>query len=279
MLITLQQMEKLHEIQLEMFRELKRVMEELGVRYYFIHGSLLSAVTTHRFIPEDDDIDIAIFREDYEKLLNEGNRIVSPKYFLQWCQNDDFPLSFAKFRSKETEFRQPVLEKYSCNKGIYIDIFPIDFIPRIEKMHLRVKRILLNFRINERLQTERSWKQKCVGLLAKIIYPSWRKALCKREALYGACRSGDYVTIFGGKRTEQKMPYCWFGEVLVSDFCGIDVNCPGDYDAYLTRIYGEHYLQKNPAEDRIVNGNLVEISASYIDFGGDIIAGRTGYRC
>lgn len=276
MLITLEEMRKLHTIQLEMFQELMRVMEELNIRYYFVHGSLLSAVTTHQFIEEDDDIDIAVFREDYECLLKNGNDIVSSQYFIQSSQNDDFPLSFAKFRNKGTEFYQPILEKCNCNKGIYIDIFPIDFVPETESGILKARHILLKTRINSHLKIKRGVKQKFLMALAILCYPSYHKAIKKREALYASCCSSEYVSIFGGKSSEQRMKYSWFGEGHIAEFCGIQVNCPSDYDAYLTRIYGKNYRDKNPAEDRISADKKVEISASYIDFGGgDVIGHKT----
>lgn len=267
MRISLSQMRKLHDIQLEMFCDLKRVMNELDIRYYFVHGSLLSAVTTHQFIEEDDDIDIAIFREDYERLLEKGNELTSPKYFIQGSKNDDFPLSFAKFRNKDTEFNQPILQKHSCNKGIYIDIFPIDYVPDKETHFQKLRRLLLRVRTEARLQKKRSWKQRCFLGLSCLIYPSFRGAIRKREALYASCKSGDYVTIYGGKSTERRMLAQWFGEGVESEFCGLHVNCPSDSDAYLTRIYGQNYREKNPAEARIRDDKTVEVSASYIDFG------------
>ena len=108
-------------------------------------------------------------------------------------------------------------------------------------------------------------------VLARLLYPSYSEAIKKREALYASCPPSEYVSIFGGKATEQRMLYQWFGEGITADFCGIKVNCPTDYDAYLTRIYGAEYLHKNPAEDRISTDNMVEVSASYIDFGGGYV--------
>ena len=127
MQIDLETMKRIHVIQLEMMKELIKVMETLNIKYYFVHGSLLGAITRNDFIPEDDDIDIAIFRDDYNRLIKYGNDHLSDKYFIQSSLNDDFPLSFAKMRNSRTTFIQPVLSKCKCNKGIYIDIFPIDY--------------------------------------------------------------------------------------------------------------------------------------------------------
>lgn len=278
MIITLEQMKKLHDIQLQMFCELNRVMEELGIRYFFVHGSLLSAVTSHHFIAEDDDIDIAVFRKDYDRLLQEGNKFLSAQYFIQSSKNDDFPLSFAKLRKHHTEFYQPILGKYQCNNGIYIDIFPIDFEPQTEGIVLKWKRRLLNARINSRLQDKCSVKQKLVKMVSLILYPSYRAAVNKREALYASVTGSEYVSIFGGKASEQRMPYCWFEEEVKSEFCGIEVTCPKNWDAYLTRIYGQNYLHKNPAENRILTNKGVEVSASFIDFGDNTVIGCKDHR-
>ena len=274
MLITLEQMRKLHAVQLEMFKELRRVMEELGIRYYFVHGSLLGAVTSHRFIEEDDDIDIAIFRKDYDRLLEKGNKIIDSNYFIQDSRNDDFPLGFAKLRNCKTEFNQPILKRFKCNKGIYIDIFPIDFVLENERFTTKIKRYLLQARIAGRLHMERTFKQTCLFWLSLALYPSYRNAVKKREFLYSSCESSEYVTIFGGKATEQRMPCRWFGEGIQSEFCGLKVNCPMDYNAYLTRIYGEDFENKNPAAKRISADKKIEISASFVDFGGGDVVGQ-----
>ena len=274
MLITLKQMKKLHDIQFEMFQELKRVLETLDIPYFFVHGSLLSAVTTHEFIAEDDDIDIAVFRDGYNRLMEKGNDIVSSKYCFQWSGNDDFPLSFAKFRKNGTEFCQPVLEKYQCHKGIYIDIFPIDYVPEKESVAFRAKKRLLEARINSRLNSPKSWKSRCVIAVSIFAHPSYHRAIKAREALYSSCCSSDYVAIFGGKKAERRMLRNWFGKGTTAFFCGMEVNCPVDHDAYLTRIYGPNYREKNPAEDRITEDRNIEVSASYIDFGNGEIIGQ-----
>ena len=97
------------------------------------------------------------------------------------------------------------------------------------------------------------------------------------EAIYGRRVDGIlHLGRVGGKTSEQRILGCWFGEGQIAEFCGMKVTCPSNYDAYLTRIYGKNYLEKNPAAERIAADKKVEISASYIDFGeGKAIGHKT----
>lgn len=265
MLISLEQMHKIHNIQLEMFKELQRVMEVLNVKYFFIHGSLLGALKYNSFIEEDDDIDIALFRNDYNKLICEGNSIISSKYFIQSSMNDDFPLAFAKVRKCNTSFIQPVLKNYKCNKGIYIDVFPIDFEHKNKKYIFEIKKYFLDVRINRRLLVTKTIKGKIIELLSIFIYPSYENAVFKREKLYSSIKNTEYISIFSGKDSERRMQFQWFRKEKKIKFCDIEVNCPWDTEEYLSRIYGFGFIDYNPAELRISNDKKIEISASMID--------------
>lgn len=264
MLIDQNTMDNLHSIQLEMLKELIRVMDLLQVKYYFVHGSLLGAIRDNEFIAEDDDIDIALFREDYNRLMYHGPALLSPQFFLQGSANDRFPLPFGKMRKNDTAFIQPVLGQINCNKGIYIDIFPLDYENR--SLPFRIKKYFLDARISQVLQTgPKSWKAKVLKMVSTILYLSYDAALLKREVLFSSAKKNDHLIIYGGKSTEGHMPAAWFDEQVYFPFRDIQVACPSGYVPYLTRIYGEDYLNHNPAGARI-EGKKIEISADVLDF-------------
>lgn len=266
MLIDLETMKRIHDIQLEMIKELIKVMEKLNIKYYFVHGSLLGAITLEDFILEDDDIDIAIFRDDYNRLIKYGNEHLSDKYFIQSSLNDDFPLSFAKMRNSRTSFIQPILGKCKCNKGIYIDIFPIDYTSK--NKILKFKEKLLSIRINSRLSNIKkfSFKRLIIKGISLVIFPSYHKAIEIRESMYTNRPESKYVGLTNGKVSEQCIPLEWFGEGIIKNFSGINITCPLMYDKYLTKIYGVNYPNINPAEDRVHSEKYVEISAETLDF-------------
>lgn len=65
-----------------------KACEELGLNYYLLGGTLLGAVRHEGFIPWDDDIDVGMLREDYEKFLNEGQKYLPEYYFIQTHHTD-----------------------------------------------------------------------------------------------------------------------------------------------------------------------------------------------
>lgn len=257
-------MDTMHDIQFEMLKELIRVMDQLQIKYYFVHGSLLGAVRDNDFIAEDDDIDIAVFREDYNRLMYYGQEILSQQYFLQNSVNDRYPLSFGKMRKNDTAFIQPVLSKVECHKGVYIDIFPLDY--EDNSFGFRTNRFLLETRIKQMLNTgARSVKTKILGIISRLFCRSYDRALLKREVLFSSAKRSDRLIVYGGKSVEKNMPAAWFEDQVFFDFRDIKVACPSGYIQYLKWIYGEDYLQHNPAGKRI-EGKNVEISADVLDF-------------
>lgn len=106
-----------------------KVCEERGLKYYLVDGTLLGAVRHGGFIPWDDDLDIAMPREDYETLISHASEwLPEPLEFV--CQELDsaYPLQFGKIQDASTTLvERPHLFYLG---GIYIDVFPIDGAPR-----------------------------------------------------------------------------------------------------------------------------------------------------
>lgn len=264
MQIDIKTMNKMHDIQYEMLIDLIRVMERLQINYYFIHGSLLGAVRDNDFIEEDDDIDIALFREDYNKLFSYGTDLLKKEYFLQNSVSDMYPLPFAKLRNSKTAFIQPILGKIKCNQGVYIDIFPIDY--ECNMLSFKIRQCLLDSRCFSVLECNKSFKSKAISLVARLIYPNYYHALLKREILYSKIKKSDKVCIFGGKTSERKMNREWFDSYVFVKFKNCEVKIPIGWKEYLTKIYGPDYIDHNPAIKRINNDKNVEISAELLDF-------------
>ena len=100
--------EERKQVSLEILDEITRVCNLLGLEYYLAYGTLLGAIRHKGFIPWDDDIDIWIFRKDYEILKREFNNLCKPEFRLWSYENrDDYPYFMTKIVSLKTRVRTP----------------------------------------------------------------------------------------------------------------------------------------------------------------------------
>lgn len=264
--LTLEEIQKINAVQLEIFKEFVKVCEKLNLKYYMAHGSLLGTMRYRGFFPFDDDIDLLMPRKDYDRLLKEGQTLLHEKYFIQSCKTEkEYPLAFAKVRDSETAFIQPVMGNFNVNQGIYIDIFPLDFFPEntVTQKFLNFKNKVYTTRINARMAYEemQPFYKKVLRLISVLFCPSWEKAVQKRADLYVNVKESSKVVSVGGKGKEKGMPDEWFGEGKIMKFEDIDVMCPAMPEKYMTRIYGD-FMHYNPAAKYMDDQNRVEVSAS-----------------
>ena len=268
MLINKEKMDEIHKIQIEILKSTIEVCKKLNLTYFMVHGSLLGTVTTNRFIPLDDDIDIAMPREDYEKLIKSGNSLINQKYFIQSNKTDkNYPLSFAKVRDNQTTYIADVVRNFNMHHGIFIDIFPIDFYPKNKikaKFQFAFEKIF-DVRISKKYSFDNiSKKKKLKQLIAVCCCPSWYKAIKNRENLQSSTKISEYVRLTGGKPSERRIPAEWFSSTIPMFFEGVEVLVPQDYDKYLTQIYGD-YKTRTLLENKIHDENNVEINAYILD--------------
>lgn len=112
--------------QLDILKALTEFLEAEEIQYFAIGGTALGAIRHQGFIPWDDDIDLAILRPDYEKLLKIQSKLPQNLFILNSQCNENYPLLFAKVMDKNTQFNDYTLRKFDLPNHIFIDIFPWD---------------------------------------------------------------------------------------------------------------------------------------------------------
>lgn len=116
--------------QLEILKVFDSVCRKHGLRYSLYAGSLLGAVRHSAFIPWDDDLDVCMPREDYDRFLSLWSSEAPEGYVLQNKETEPrFWQSFTKIRKDGTTFLQEEREAGKYHLGIFLDIFPLDRIP------------------------------------------------------------------------------------------------------------------------------------------------------
>src|SRR5690554_6444864 len=144
-------LKEVQKIQLEILKEVDTICKNNNIKYHLFAGTLLGSVRHGGFIPWDDDIDIAMLRDDYEKFLIIAKKEISEKYHIQNINNEpNLSFTFTKIRKKETLFVEKSKIGLNINHGIFIDIFPLDRIDNKTikgKTNLFISKILVNTKI------------------------------------------------------------------------------------------------------------------------------------
>ena len=136
-------LEEIRNIEINILDHIKKICNENNIKYYLYAGTLAGANSYNDFLPNDNDIDIALLRNDYEKLLSILAK--DDKYILLTPYNNkNYYYPFAKLVDKNTKIIENSREKIN-NLGIYVDIFPMDNIPKyFKKFYLFKMRIYKN---------------------------------------------------------------------------------------------------------------------------------------
>lgn len=131
----------LHEELMDILREVVRVCECAQIPYFMQGGTAIGAHFFENIVPWDDDIDLGMTRENYERFLREAPALLGKEYMLQeFSTEPDTPFYFTKVRKRGTRFVEREWVGLGIEEGIYIDIFPYDLIPDNRNLELRQRR-------------------------------------------------------------------------------------------------------------------------------------------
>lgn len=262
--------EKLKDIELELLIYIDKLCKQHNLKYYLVGGTLLGSIRHKGFIPWDDDIDIGMMRDDYNRLIYLLAKDKSDKYFVQNFQTDpEYPRYITKIRLNGTKFIEGYLKDYNMHHGIFIDIFPLDKIrDKNEKK--------LDFRVNfaNKILTLRTIRnghiknfRKSKKIIAKILRPFTFLIPLKFynttiDYIYGYenGENGNYITNFSSQYgwRKQTFPIDVYGEGTYLEFEGYQFMAPAKWEVILKSLYGD-YMKLPPEEKRNSGHDVVHI--------------------
>lgn len=236
--------EQLHLLKLlEHFSDLCR---KNNLRYYLAGGTLLGAVRHQGFIPWDDDIDILMPVDDYNRFLKLEESLFSGVRILSELKSEDYPFFFCELCDTKIPFNT---QNQNGPAGVYIDIFPL--VP--SRRPSRYSRFCFNVisEIGYVLQVKTRWTQyvpykkgyaragyHLLNLLSKEILRRLREKLIdmlsKNDTNYCFSPGG------GHKGTTEFYPKAWFEERVLLSFEGKKFSAPCGWDQYLKQLYGDY---------------------------------------
>jgi lipopolysaccharide cholinephosphotransferase len=116
---------KVKEIQLNLLERLQTYCDEHKVNYFLTGGTCIGAIRHQGFIPWDDDIDISMMREDYERFIREFNASSKDVRCHSCIDSSSYPFPFSKIADDKTLIREDT-DDLDFEIGIHVDLFPID---------------------------------------------------------------------------------------------------------------------------------------------------------
>ena len=251
---------ELKKVQLEMLEYFDAFCRKNKISYWLDYGTLLGAIRHKGYIPWDDDVDVAMLREDYEKAAKLFNKQSNGAYILQTpTNNKESCYPFGKLLNTRT-----VLYEYG-EKGIktsvYIDVFVYDNAPedketvkrifRKRDFLGRIRRIKLPMRSGLSL-SKRVMYVICSVLLKPISMNKINRALDKNAKKFEGDKSAVNVSSFVDPYDTSyfSVPKSFFTDLTEVDFEGKKYFAPEKYDEWLRKIYG-NYMEFPPVEKRV----------------------------
>lgn len=260
-------MDEIRAIELSLLNELDKICEKENFQYSLAGGTLLGAVRHGGFIPWDDDIDVLMPREDYEKFIDYCY-VNQTNFDLFSCRsNDEYEGTISIISDRSTILVDPFGHIGNYKKGIVIDIFPIDGAGNTVE---EAKNIYSKTRFKREMLNACAWKYFSFSKTRSIIYEPIRflffiisrlfnpnKLAKQLDALYKNNRLQDYkyATCFSGSYREKEiLRREVYTELCKMMFEGREYRCMVHFDEYLTKLYGDY--MKLPPKDKQISHHV-----------------------
>ena len=247
-------------VQLDLYEKIREVCEKYKLNLIVSGGTALGAVRHGGYIPWDDDLDVALTREDFEMLVRVSEKEFDEPYFFQYALSDELIFCpWARLRRTDTTGIVRSQCNHVYNNGIFVDIFIFDKLPKSRVAQKKLIRKAAFYQHLLRNYYNYSADNLRYSLIKKTIFPfithivSYEKIyrryvkVCSR---YNNTDSKEYVNLCAlsllGKTELNEDDFLKGIEV---PFENTTVRIPYNYDAILTNQYGD-YKVFPPVKDR-----------------------------
>lgn len=255
--------QELRERQLQILDAVVEFCKAHEIQCQIAYGTLLGAVRHQGYIPWDDDIDLLMLREEYEKLCDAFNENRTDTMHLYCLKNDpNFPFEYAKVVDTSTRLIEEVTNPYP-NLGVNIDVFVADDIVNdgklLRKSHRKVQCLRWVQAIKSRIITkDMAWWKRLIFYVAKSLlmpysFPKSVKEIERLSKQFQNTGSEEYAAVVPFLHREyHPMKKEWLRENTMLPFEGKTYPASPHYHELLTLWYGD-YMQLPPEEQRVTH--------------------------
>lgn len=261
-------LEKVQKILLGYLLEIDRICKKHNIKYFLAGGTLLGAIRHHGFIPWDDDADVMMLREDYDKFQQVVQEELPDHIFMQIPRTEKGNYNpFTKLRINNTMFATEFTGHFmDMHNGIFFDVLSHDKTGNhkwSQKLHLMVTMLTRSIVFNKWGDTDIKGGGahpiicKIVDHVKYLIPMPLALWAQNRSLEFFKNRKSEYLYDGMGRNLKRgSFPAKWLEEAVYVDFEGYKFPVPKEYDKYLTYLYGD-YMQMIPVSQRRTSHSIV----------------------
>lgn len=251
---------KLQLTELELLEEVDRICKKCNIQYNVIAGTLLGAVRHGGFIPWDDDADVALLRPEYEKFRKacETELDTTRFYFQDHTNTPGYRWGYGKLRRKDTLFLREHQEHMPYDQGVFIDVFPLDYVPEnygVRRLHNFKCFIYRKFFWSEvgRIADKSKVKRAVYSVMSKVSEKKLKESFNRFVEKTNRKKTG-WVRILTFPTPNKAYGYRtkWYQKSADTVFEGVTFQGIKDYDEYLSFKFG-NYMELPPEDQRKVH--------------------------
>ena len=250
---------EIQQMELGIMEYIHEVCQKIGAKYFLSYGSLIGAVRHKGFIPWDDDMDICMLRDDYEKLQDYMLAHPDERYELMSYKNNlNYVYPFMKVQDNHTYLLEEDV-RIDSNMGIYVDIFPVDGyeddVNFKSKMTKLIKKRQLSCYTFKGITNTKSVLNSLIRYISVIIFyfTNTNKYVSQIDELAKSRKVEDYEQADYLIYKDMNKPVWkreWIEDVETGNFEGKEFMIPKHYHEILTSDYGD-YMQLPPVAQQV----------------------------
>ena len=253
-----------------MLEKFDEICQKHNLTYYAYYGTLLGAVRHQGFIPWDDDIDVVMFRDDYEKFQAIAPEEFKEPYFYQNTYTDRVMWALSKIRDSRTTAVEPQFRHLgsSFHQGIFIDIFPFDNVKdgvnsqfeTIEQIQQLLWLSIVNPEAIIKAMEEGQKLYLGTDFLINHLQKNVQEKFKIFESFNRSCleqsKKVNYLIeeIYPDEVSCKSVEKDWFHDIIYLPFEHLQIPAPAEYDKILTQCYGNYhqFVQGGSAHEDIM---------------------------